>query len=143
RRYEHAGSLDLDHADATDVHRRERVGVAERRRRDAEPAARVEDRRALGHAHAAPVDRELDELLRRGDADHAHDTSTPRFVIADATAFAAVGPMPQIDASRTTCVRSASTSNSVAFARPLASRCIVAAWPNGWTRRGTHCPYVC
>src|SRR4051794_3581830 len=136
-----ARAFQLDDADAADVHRVERVAVAKRRCVDPEPAARIEDRRALGHAHRAAVDGQLDELLRGGDGDHGHGASTPRFIIADATALAAVWPRPQIEASRMTCVRSASTSSSLPFARPLERRCRASSWRTVPTRHGTHWPH--
>ena len=90
RRREHSRALHLDDADAADVHGRERVRVAECRRLDSEPAAGVEDRRALRDAHGLAVDRQLHEALRRGHTHDTHGVSTPRFIIADSTAFAAV-----------------------------------------------------
>src|SRR6185295_6505561 len=111
RRHERAGALDLDDADAADVHGRERVGVAKRRRRDLEPLARVEDRGALGDPNSPAVDRDLDEALRCGNAHDAHSANTPRFIIADSTAIIAVWPRPQIEASRITWPRSARTAS--------------------------------
>src|SRR5260221_3249788 len=141
RRYERARPLDLDDADAADVHRVQRVAVAERRRLDAEPAAGIEDRRALGDAHGFAVDGQLDESFRCGDADGGHWAGTPRFIIADSTALAAVWPRPQIEASRMTWLRSASTASSFPFALPAASRCRAASWRTVPTRHGTHWPH--
>src|SRR5207237_3723958 len=127
-RDERAGALELDDADATDVHRRQRVAVAERRRVDLRAPTRIEDRRALLDPHGASVD---------GQLDHA---STPRFSTADATALAAVCPRPQMDASFITCARSARTARSFPFVLPDASRCSASSWRTVPTRQGTHCP---
>src|SRR5205807_1079088 len=133
--------LDLDDADAADVHRCERVAVAEGRLLVAEHAARVENRRAFEDAHRLAVDRQLDHLLRRGEDDAAHVANTFRFTIADATAFAAVWPRPQIDASRITCASSASVCSSSSWARPAARRCSASSWRTVPTRHGTHWPH--
>src|SRR5665647_1980900 len=138
---ERPGAFDLDDADAAHVHRRERVAVTERRRLDLEPAARVEDRRALGDADLPAVDGQLDDPLDGVDADDGHGASTPRFIMADWTALAAVWPRPQIDASRITCASSASTSSSLPFVLPDASRCSASSWRTVPTRQGTHWPH--
>ena len=88
--HERTCAFDLDDADAAHVHRRESVAVAERRCVDADPAACVEDRRAVGDAHLLAVDGQLDHALDGVHADHGHWASTPRFIIADWTAVAAV-----------------------------------------------------
>src|SRR5947209_5755908 len=140
RRHKRARALDLDDAHAAHVHRRERVPVTQRRRLDAEHPAGIEDRRALEHAHRLPVDGQLDHLLRRGDG-NGHAANTPRLVIADATAFAAVCPSPQIDASRITWATSASVASSSGCGRPAARRCSASSCRTVPTRHGTHCPH--
>src|SRR5262249_39237952 len=130
--------LELDHADAANVDRGQCVPVAERRRVDADPPARVENRRALGHAHGLAVDGQLDDALRGRDRDGGHWASTPRLWIAESTAFAAVWPRPQIEASRITCVRSPSTASSSPCGLPEASRCSASSWRTVPMRHGTH-----
>jgi len=90
---------------------------------------------------AQAVDDQLDHPFRRGDRDGGHGTSTPKFAIADSTALAAVWPSPQIEASRITWARSASTSSSLPFALPEASRCRASSWRTVPTRQGTHWPH--
>src|SRR4029079_3665821 len=73
-RHQHARALDLDHAYAAGVDRRQGVAVAERRLVAPLRAAGVEDGRALADADALAVDLELDGAAD-GDGDDAHSGS--------------------------------------------------------------------
>ena len=97
-----ARALDLDHAHAAHVDRRQVVGEAERRGRHAGDLARVEQGRAFRHRHLGPVDGELDRARRRRhrQTDHRFSSSSRSLATADSIALDAVWPRPQIDASR-------------------------------------------
>src|SRR6185312_5628291 len=94
---------DLNHADAANVHRRERLTEAERGDVEVKTATSIQDRLALTDPHRLAVDLKLNQAPQ-SDRDGAHDTASvrngrrPRR--ADSIAFAAVWPRPQIEASR-------------------------------------------
>src|SRR6185437_6577038 len=146
RRHEHARALDLDHADAAGVHRRERLAEAERGDVEVGAAAGIQDRLALAGPHRLAVDLELDRAPQ-SDRDGAHDTASvrngrrPRR--ADSIAFAAVWPRPQIEASRmprAISSSSASSSWTEPRGRSFTSRRSASCWRTVPTRQGTHWP---
>ena len=76
-RHQGARPLHLDHADPADVHRGEVLQVAERRGVDALAAARVEQRRALGHPHRRAVDLHVDQAPRGFQEYRGHRSPPP------------------------------------------------------------------
>src|SRR4029077_9134330 len=135
RRAQQAGALDLDHADAADVRRRQGLAVAERRRRDPELVQAVEDRLPFEHLHRLAVDLELDHAPRRPDQRHR---SAPSRSMADSIALDAVWPRPQIDASRMHWPTSRISSSSSPRAWPFTIRASASCWRTVPTRHGTH-----
>ena len=150
--HQDARALDLDHADAAGVHRREVVGVAERGRVDPLRPARVEDRgRPRGRGPSSPSI--STSTSRRGGSSGTawlmrallrHRRAWSRCT-ADCTALAAVWPSPQIEASRITwAISSSRASSSAAGSRscgPATSRCSASSWRTVPTRHGTHWPH--
>src|SRR5262249_50089576 len=137
RGHERARALQLDHADAADVRRLQRLPEAQRRGVDLELPAGVEDRRALGDLDLRLVDREGDPARR-----HAN---TPTLPMADSMAEDAVWPRPQIEASRIASpisAISASSSWTVPRVRPESSRASASSWRTVPTRQGTHWPQL-
>ena len=94
--HQHAAAVELDHADAARVLRRERLAVAERRHVDAGGAAGVEEVEPSVTRIALAVDGQLDEALGRVDRSRERPERARR---PTAMALAAVWPRPQIDAS--------------------------------------------
>ena len=116
RRHEHARALDLAHADAAGVDRRERALPAHRRDLDALALRDVEDRLVLARRDGLAVERELDGAGWRAGPGPAHRcppvSKTSSLRSADSIASAAVWPSPQIDASRIEAVISSSSAYS-------------------------------
>ena len=102
----------LDDTNATGIHRRQRIAVAEDGCVDCQFAAGIEDRRSFGNADLLSIDRQRDHSRQACPSNwcqwnrRRHDTfpfwKRWSLAIADWTAFAAVWPRPQIDASRIT-----------------------------------------
>src|SRR5262249_20351640 len=126
--HEHARTLELDHADAADVGRLQRLAVAQGRRVDLELRAGLQDRGALRHLDLAVVDGEADHALR-----HAN---IPSFAMADSIAEEAVWPRPQIEASRIACPISAISASSSPRVCPESSRASASSWRTVPTRQG-------
>ena len=74
-RHEHAGTLQLDDADAADVHRVEGVEIAQRRDRSSLLPARLQQGRSLLDANGVAVDPQLDGPSPSGERQQgAHPT---------------------------------------------------------------------
>ncbi len=142
-RHERARALELDDADAADVHRRERVAVAERRRVDrrasgtrrgsSSPRARAPPRRRRSARPSASVPRA---------ASSGHRAKTPRFAIGRLDGVR--GGLPEAADRRVAHhLRELGEHLELVlpFARPAASRCSASSWRTVPTRHGTHWPH--
>src|SRR5699024_10005344 len=96
-----------DHAHATSVLGCERVSIAQRRHLLTDRFACVHDGRALGDGRLTAVDVDRDQTRGHPDSHgtravyRGHETSlyVPSLSMADSTAFHAVCPSPQMEAS--------------------------------------------
>ena len=150
-RHERARALDLDHADAADVDRREVLEVAERRRVDARAPGRP---RGSSRPRGTRTGRAVDRRARRcgcgrstGDGAHAAPPSANGSSVADRRLDGARRPSGRARRSR----RRASPGRSrragraprprPPIGRPRASRCSSSSWRTVPTRQGTHWPH--
>ena len=146
--HEHARALDLDDAHPARVHRREVLGVAQRRRVHARGAAGVQDRRALGHADRSRR-RSRGRSVRGGGSSGTALMRSPPAEQAE-RARSPTGPRSRPSGRARRSRRPASRRDVLRAGRarrptsrtcgPRTSRCSASSWRTVPTRQGTHWP---